>query len=96
MLFKRYLIIVEVGEVSWEDRRVKDRGMIMMKRTIPNHIINCKWCMLRGGLCSRLITNPRSTGELSTISNYCMKYRMKYYVSKEGSNNSNTLKPSIF
>ena len=96
MLLKRCLIIVEVGEFSLEDRVIKDRGMIRMERNIPRYVINCKWCMLGGGLCSRLITNPRSIREPSTISNYCMKYRMKYYVSKEGSNNSNTLKPSIF
>lgn len=96
MLFKKYLIIVEAGEFSLEDRVIKNRGMIRLKRNIPSYVINCKWCMLGGGLCSRLITNPRSIGELSTISNYCIKYRMKYYVSKEGSNNSNTLKLSIF
>lgn len=94
MLFKKYLIIVEVGEFSLEDRVIKDRGMIKMKRNIPSYVI-CKWCTLGGGLCSRLITNPRSIRK-PTISNYCMKYRMKYYVSKEGSNNSNTLKLSIF
>lgn len=96
MLFKKYLIIVEAGEFSLEDRVIKDRGMIRMKRNIPNYIINCKWCMLGGGLCSRLITNPRSIRGWSTVSNFCIKYRMKYHVSKEGSNNSNTLKINLF
>ncbi len=82
MLLKKCLIIIEVGEFSLEDRAIKDRGMIRMERNIPRYVINCKWCMLGGGLCSRLITNPRSIRK-STISNYCMKYRMKYYVSKE-------------
>lgn len=83
MLLKRCLIIVEVGEFSLENRVIKDRGMIRMKRNIPSYVINCKWCMLGGGLCSRLITNPRSIREPSTISNYCIKYRMKYYASEK-------------
>lgn len=83
MLFKKCLIIVKVGKFSLEDRVIKDRGMIRMKRNIPNYGIYCKWCMLGGGLCSKLITNPGSIRKSSTISNYCMKYRMKYYVSKK-------------
>lgn len=81
MLFKKYLLIIV------EDRVIKDRIMISMKRNIPrntpSYVINCKWCMLGGGLCSKLITNPGSIRKSSTISNYCMKYRMKYYVSEK-------------
>jgi hypothetical protein len=95
MLFKRYLIIIETGEFSLEDRVIKNRGIIRMRRNIPSYV-NCKWCKFGGGLCSRLITNPRSMRKWSTVSNYCIKYRMRYYVSKEGSNNSNILKLSIF
>lgn len=86
MLFEEYLIIVEAGEFSLEDRVIKiikNRGMIRMKRNIPSYVINCKRCMLGGGLCSRLIINPRSMREQSTISNYCIKYRMKYYASEK-------------
>lgn len=86
MLFKKYLIIVEAGEFSLEDIVIKNGGMIRMKRKMKRSIIiNCKECKLGGGLCSRLITNPRSMRKWLPVSNYCMKYRMKYYVSKESS-----------
>ena len=57
--------------------------LIIVEDRVISYVINCKWCMLGGGLCSKLITNPGSIRKSSTISNYCMKYRMKYYVSEK-------------